>query len=106
PEDLGSVRAEHGRLRPPARPGGHQAPQRRVPLGSLTNPAGAQRPLPSNGALKANTPPSAATSQYPAPLGSAAIPTHGAISRKLPADHRKGAPKLKIPPSAASSQYP
>src|SRR5205823_10845866 len=52
-------------------------------------------------------PPSAATNQYPAPVGVAAIPTMGWFRRRLPVEPKKRAsPKEKMPPSAATNQYP
>ena len=61
---------------------------------------------PWNGASpKANTPPSAAASQYPGPSGAAAIPTAGALRCLPPIDPSKVAsPKANTPPSAATSQ--
>ena len=54
---------------------------------------------------KLNTPPSAATSQYPRPSGVAAMPTTGALSLRLPVEPQNPAsPKLNTPPSAATSQ--
>ena len=54
---------------------------------------------------KANTPPSRATSQYPLPVGVAAMPTIGWLSRMPPVEPKKAAlPKAKTPPSAATSQ--
>ena len=53
---------------------------------------------------KQNTPPSAATSQYPPPSGVAAMPTIGAVRAIPPAEPKKAAPKLNTPPSAATSQ--
>ena len=54
---------------------------------------------------KANTPPSEATNQYPAPVGVAAIPTMGLFRRMLPVDPEKTAsPKANTPPSEATSQ--
>ena len=62
---------------------------------------------PANGASNANTPPSAATSQYPPVAGSAAMATMGWSSAMPPVEPRKAAsPKAKTPPSAATSQYP
>ena len=50
-------------------------------------------------------PPSAATSQYPRPLGVDAIPTIGWLSLMAPVEPLKPAsPNEKIPPSAATSQ--
>ena len=54
---------------------------------------------------KAKMPPSDATSQYPPPVGVAAIPTIGLFSCIDPVEPRKGAsPKAKMPPSDATSQ--
>ena len=62
---------------------------------------------PSDGASKANTPPSAATIQYPDPDGAAAIPTIGWFNRMLPVEPwNEASPKEKMPPSRATSQYP
>ena len=56
---------------------------------------------------KLKMPPSDATSQYPSPVGVAAMPTIGALSRRAPADPKNPAsPKVKMPPSDATSQYP
>jgi hypothetical protein len=57
--------------------------------------------------VKANTPPSAATSQYPDPPGATAMPSTGALRCLPPIEPWKTAePKAKMPPSAATNQYP
>jgi len=62
---------------------------------------------PAKGASKANTPPSAATSQYPPVAVSRAIPTTGRVRGVAPMEPEKRAsPKANTPPSAATSQYP
>jgi len=54
---------------------------------------------------KLKTPPSAATSQYPLPVGDAAMPTTGAFNRVPPMDPKNVAsPKLNTPPSEAAIQ--
>ena len=54
---------------------------------------------------KLKMPPSEATSQYPSPLGVAAMPTIGLLSGLPPIEPWKAAsPKLKMPPSEATSQ--
>src|SRR5688500_7171510 len=64
--------------------------------------------LPANGASpNANTPPSAAASQYPSPVGVDAMATIGAVNRVAPMLPANGAsPNANTPPSAAASQYP
>ena len=53
----------------------------------------------------AKTPPSDATSQYPPPFGTPAIPTIARFSRCPAVEPMKGAPpKLKTPPSEPTSQ--
>jgi hypothetical protein len=61
---------------------------------------------PRNGAEpKAKTPPSSATSQYPPPLGTAAMPTTGWAGFLSAREPKKGAlPKLCTPPSSEASQ--
>ena len=50
-------------------------------------------------------PPSLATSQYPLPVGVAAMPTTGLLSLMAPVEPKKPAsPKAKMPPSLATSQ--
>ena len=52
-------------------------------------------------------PPSEATSQYPPVAGSAAIPTMGLFSVRLPVEPQNPAsPNVKTPPSEATSQNP
>ena len=59
---------------------------------------------PRYGASKPNTPPSEATSQYPPVVGSAAMPTIGAL-RWVPAmEPRYGASKPNTPPSEATRE--
>ena len=54
---------------------------------------------------KEKMPPSEATSQYPEPPGSAAMPTMGRLRCMAPVEPAKAAsPKAKIPPSEATSQ--
>src|ERR1700722_6512748 len=56
---------------------------------------------------KVNMPPSEATSQYPWPLGVAAMPTMGWLGLIAPVEPKYPAPpKGNIPPSEATSQYP
>ena len=58
---------------------------------------------------KLNTPPSAATSQYPLPLGFVtAMPNRPAtLSLMLPVEPwKRASPKLNTPPSHAINQYP
>ena len=53
----------------------------------------------------ANTPPSAATIQYPNPVGEAAMPTIGEFSLMAPSEPwYTASPKVKMPPSPAASQ--
>src|SRR5664280_1209681 len=62
---------------------------------------------PRNGASKAKTPPSSATSQYPPVDESAAMSITGALRVLPPIEPWKAAsPKADTPPSAATSQYP
>ena len=61
--------------------------------------------LPRDGALpNANTVPSAAATQYPAPNADDAMPTTGDFSKPTGEPQKWAAPKLKMPPSAATSQ--
>ena len=54
---------------------------------------------------KANTPPSDATNQYPAPDVVGAMLTMGWFRRMAPVEPKKAAsPKAKIPPSRATNQ--
>src|SRR5437868_5041809 len=64
------------------------------------------RPVPLNGASpKVKIPPSAAASQYPWPVGEAAMPTIGWWSAMAPVEPKNDAsPKLKMPPSVATIQ--
>jgi hypothetical protein len=70
-----------------------------------TGPSAVEDAEPKKGALKAKTPPSDATSQYPLPEGVAAMSTIGLLSRTEPSPPLKGAsPRAKTPPSAATNQ--
>ena len=56
---------------------------------------------------KANTPPSAPTSQYPFPSDVDAMPTIGRSSARFAMEPwNPASPKAKTPPSVAVSQYP
>src|SRR5581483_9921716 len=56
---------------------------------------------------KANTPPSAATNQYPRPDGAAAMPTTAWFSSRPPKDPANTAsPKANTPPSDAATHAP
>src|SRR5438067_2201453 len=73
-----------------------------------TSPWPAPTGAPKNGASpNVNTPPSEATIQYPRPLGVAAIPTIGWLSRRPPIDPKNGAPPtVNRPPSDATRYEP
>jgi hypothetical protein len=59
---------------------------------------------PRNGALKANTPPSEAVSQYPPVALSLRTATMGRFNRMLPVEPKNGWLKQKTPPSEATNR--
>jgi anti-sigma B factor antagonist len=96
-------RAAMGRLRRLRLRGGRQ------PVAATPTTAWPSRPAPEpspSAEPNGKVPPSAATSQYPAPSALGDIPTIGRARRTLPVDPKPRAPgpNGKIPPSAATSQ--